>query len=64
MTEITEDRNFKTNINVESQTINYIKNPEKFKEDLEKAKSEIHDIYHAVDSTVNLQGKEDRNNRR
>ena len=61
MTEITEDRNFKTNINVESQTINYIKNPEKFKEDLEKAKSEIHDIYHAVDSTVNLQGKEDRN---
>ena len=61
MTEITEDRDFKTNINVESQTINYIKNPEKFKEDLEKAKSEIHDIYHAVDSTVNLQGKEDRN---
>ena len=61
MTEITEDRDFKTNINVESQTINYIKNPEKFKEDLQKAKNEIHDIYHAVDSTVNLQGKEDRN---
>ncbi|MHB9337254.1 hemagglutinin repeat-containing protein, partial [Fusobacterium pseudoperiodonticum] len=37
MTEITEDRDFKTNINVESQTINYIKNPEKFKEDLQKA---------------------------
>ena len=61
MTEITEDRDFKTNINIESQTINYIKNPEKFKEDLQKAKNEIHDIYHAVDSTVNLQGKEDRN---
>ena len=61
MTEITEDRDFKTNINVESQTINYIKNPEKFKEDLQKAKNEIYDIYHAVDSTVNLQGKEDRN---
>ena len=60
MTEITEDRDFKTNINVESQTINYIKNPEKFKEDLQKAKNEIYDIYHAVDSTVNLQGKEDR----
>ena len=60
MTEITEDRDFKTNINVESQTINYIKNPEKFKEDLQKAKNEIHDIYHAVDSTVNLQGKETR----
>ena len=56
MTEITEDRDFKTNINVESQTINYIKNPEKFKEDLQKAKNEIYDIYHAVDSTVNLQG--------
>ena len=61
MTEITEDRDFKTNVNVESQTINYIKNPEKFKEDLQKAKNEIYDIYHAVDSTVNLQGKEDRN---
>ena len=61
MTEITEDRDFKTNINVESQTINYIKNPEKFKEDLQKAKNEIYDIYHAVESTVNLQGKEDRN---
>ena len=61
MTEITEDRDFKTNINVESQTINYIKNPEKFKEDLQKTKNEIYDIYHAVDSTVNLQGKEDRN---
>ena len=61
MTETTEDRDFKTNVNVESQTISYIKNPEKFKEDLQKAKNEIYDIYHAVDSTVNLQGKEDRN---
>ena len=61
MTEVTKDRKFETNVNIESQTINYIKNPEKFKEDLQKAKNEIHDIYHAVDSTVNLQGKEDRN---
>ena len=61
MTETTEDRDFKTNVNVESQTISYIKNPEKFKEDLQKAKNEIYDIYHAVDSTVNLQGKENRN---
>ena len=61
MTKITKDRDFKTDINIESQTINYIKNPEKFKGDLEKAKNEIYDIYHAVDSTVNLQGKEDRN---
>ena len=41
MTEITKDRKFETNINIESQTINYIKNPEKFKEDLQKAKNEI-----------------------
>ena len=61
MTEITKDRDFKTDINIESQTINYIKNPKKFKEDLQKAKNEIHDIYHAVDSTVNPQGKESRN---
>ena len=61
MTEITKDRKFETNVNIESQTINYIKNPEKFKEDLQKAKNEIHDIYHAVESTVNLQGKENRN---
>ena len=61
MTEVTKDRDFKTDINIESQTINYIKNPKKFKEDLQKAKNEIHDIYHAVDSTVNPQGKESRN---
>ncbi len=61
MTEITEDRDFKTDINIESQTIKYALNPGQFKEDLQKAKNEIHDIYHAVDSTVNLQGKEDRN---
>ena len=61
MTEVTKDRKIETNVNIESQTINYIKNPEKFKEDIEKAKSEIHDIYHAVDSTVNPQGKESRN---
>ena len=39
MTEITKDRKFETNVNIESQTINYIKNPEKFKEDLQKAKN-------------------------
>nr|WP_261787938.1 hypothetical protein [Fusobacterium hwasookii] len=60
MTEITKDRNFKTDINIESQTINYAKNPEKFKEDLEKAKSEINDIYHAAESTIKPKGKETR----
>ena len=61
MTEVTKDEDTKTNVFVESQTIRYVVNPESFKEDLQKAKNEIHDIYHAVDSTVNPQGKESRN---
>ncbi|WP_339011487.1 hemagglutinin repeat-containing protein [Fusobacterium animalis] len=61
MTEVTKDKDTKTNVFVESQTIKYALNPEAFKEDLQKAKKEIHDIYHAVDSTVNPQGKESRN---
>ena len=35
MTEVTKDKDTKTDIFIESQTINYIKNPEKFKEDLQ-----------------------------
>ncbi|WP_405346547.1 hemagglutinin repeat-containing protein [Fusobacterium animalis] len=61
MTEVTKDEDTKTNVFVESQTIKYALNPEDFKEDIQKAKNEIHDIYHAVDSTVNPQGKESRN---
>ena len=61
MTEITEDRDFKTNVNVESQTINYIKNPEKFKEDLQKAKNEVEDLGDAVKNTSNPLGKDKRN---
>ncbi len=61
MTEVTKDKDTKTNVFVESQTIKYALNPESFKEDIQKAKNEIHDIYHAVDSTVNPQGKESRN---
>ena len=61
MTEITEDRDFKTNVNVESQTINYIKNPEKFKEDLQKAKNEVEDLENAVKNTSNPLGKDKRN---
>ena len=61
MTEITEDRDFKTNINVESQTINYIKNPEKFKEDLQKAKNEVEDIGNVIENTINLPGEDKRN---
>ena len=61
MTEITEDRDFKTNINVESQTISYIKNPEKFKEDLQKAKNEVEDLGNAVKNTSKPLGKDKRN---
>ena len=61
MTEITEDRDFKTNINVESQTISYIKNPEKFKEDLQKAKNEVEDLENAVKNTSKPLGKDKRN---
>ena len=61
MTEITEDRDFKTNVNIESQTINYIKNPEKFKEDLQKAKSEVEDLGNVVKNTVNPSEEDKRN---
>ena len=61
MTEITKDRKFETNVNIESQTINYIKNPEKFKEDLQKAKNEVEDLGNAVKNTSNPLGKDKRN---
>ena len=61
MTEITEDRKFETNVNIESQTINYIKNPEKFKEDLQKAKNEVEDIGNVIENTINLPGEDKRN---
>ncbi|MFA1745845.1 hemolysin, partial [Fusobacterium animalis] len=61
MTEVTKDEDTKTNVFVESQTIKYTLNPEAFKEDVQKAKNEIHDIYHTVDSTVNPQGEDKRN---
>ncbi|MEZ7733985.1 hemagglutinin repeat-containing protein, partial [Fusobacterium periodonticum] len=57
MTEITEDRDFKTNINVESQTISYIKNPEKFKEDLQIAiiegKATGRTVVKTIDNVIN-----------
>ena len=57
MTEITEDRDFKTNINIESQTINYIKNPEKFKEDLQIAiiegKATGRTVVKTIDNMIN-----------
>ncbi len=57
MTEITEDRDFKTNVNIESQTINYIKNPEKFKEDLQIAiiegKATGRTVVKTIDNVIN-----------
>ncbi|MEJ6457547.1 hemagglutinin repeat-containing protein [Fusobacterium nucleatum] len=61
MTEITKDRDFKTDINIESQTINYIKNPEKFKEDLQKAKDEINDVAYAIEKSIKDPGEDNRN---
>ncbi len=61
MTEVTKDRKFETNINIESQTIKYALNPEAFKQDLKKAKNEIEDIGNVVKNTVNPLGEDSRN---
>ena len=61
MTEVTKDKHFKTDISVESQTLNYVKNPDKFKEDLQKAKNEVEDIGNVIENTINLSGKDERN---
>ena len=42
--EVTKDTHRSTNINVESQTIEYLTNPGKLKEDIGKAKKEISDV--------------------
>ncbi|WP_232623155.1 hypothetical protein [Fusobacterium canifelinum] len=61
MTEITKDRKFETNVNIESQTIRYALNPEAFKQDLKKAKNEIEDIGNVIENTVNPPGEDKRN---
>ena len=61
MTEITKDRDFKTNVNIESQTIKYALNPEAFKQDLAKAKDEITDIGSVVENSISPKGKDKRN---
>ena len=61
MTEMTKDRDFKTNVNIESQTIKYALNPEAFKQDLAKAKDEITDIGSVVENSINPKGKDKRN---
>ena len=61
MTEVTKDRKFETNVNIESQTIKYALNPESFKQDLAKAKDEITDIGNVVENTINPKGEDSRN---
>ena len=59
--EVTKNVQHSTNINVESQTIEYATNPGKLKEDLNKAKDEIKDVTKALDNSIHDPGDDNRN---
>ena len=59
--EVTKDTHRSTNINVESQTIEYLTNPGKLKEDIGKAKKEISDVTTAIKESINDRGDDNRN---
>ena len=59
--ETTRDESSTTNINIESQTIEYALNPTKFKEDIEKAKQEVKDVGRAISESINDRGDDNRN---
>ena len=59
--ETTRDDHSRTDINVESQTIEYAVNPGKLKEDIGKAKQEIADVTRAFKESVNDRGDDNRN---
>ena len=59
--EVTKDVQHSTNINVESQTIEYLTNPGKLKEDIRKAKEEINDIKWAIKESIHDRGDDNRN---
>jgi len=59
--EVTKDKQHSTNINVESQTIEYATNPAKLKEDIGKAKKEISDVTTAIKESINDRGDDNRN---
>ena len=59
--EVTKDTHSRTNINVESQTIEYATNPGKLKEDIGKAKEEINDIKWAIKESIHDRGDDNRN---
>ena len=58
--EVTKDTHSSTNINVESQTIEYLTNPGKLKEDIGKAKEEINDIKWAIKESIHDRGDDNR----
>ena len=57
MTEVTKDRKFETNVNIEAQTIKYALNPEAFKEDLQIAiiegKATGRTVVKTIDNMIN-----------
>ena len=59
--EVTKDTHSSTNINVESQTIEYATNPAKFKEDVAKANQEIDEVKRAFNESINDRGDDNRN---
>ena len=59
--EITKDTHSSTNINIESQTIEYLTNPGKLKENIGKAKKEISDVTTAIKESINDRGDDNRN---
>ena len=59
--EVTKDTHRSTNINVESQTIEYLTNPGKLKEDIGKAKDEIEAVGAVAKVAFNTIGSKEKN---
>jgi len=59
--EVTKDTHSSTNINVESQTIEYAANPGKLKEDIGKAKDEIEAVGAVAKAAFNTIGSKEKN---
>ena len=59
--EVTRDTHSSTNINVESQTIEYLTNPAKLKEDIGKAKDEIEAVGAVAKAAFNTIGSKEKN---
>ena len=59
--EVTKDKQHSTNINVESQTIEYATNPGKLKEDIGKAKDEIEAVGAVAKAAFNTIGSKEKN---